>query len=436
MNEARAKSFSNSAVQKRTTAWFKFEQVLQKLRLPRESIISQPRDPLSWEEDRVELHLHLLHLYVAHVTETQERADTSVTYARDLNRAWLKQYNVTLWTESMFTDLKPVIKGLARIKNFHKRTKHGISATDLSILLATLQEWGRSGRRISPRSREAWDERLVANVAGALVFCHGNMFRFGDSTTPDGEDFDPLERLTRSSVRLSGTTHGHARSISVKPPKYKVANRHTGHTLVGTFAADPTNWASAVDHLLAVDHVNPRDGGDDTPLFRDTRGVRVNGKLRDGSFMASSVPLAGRFVRGIIHELIEANKDWFGDRLPEHFGTHSLRIGAMNDALAAGASYFEISALGRWVSQSVLDYHRMPIHKASEWHTKAVDAAVERALGNLPAHLADRLSSAMAAAPFRKRTARIAGPRPPARAGPRPMRPAQSTIHSWFHPRG
>ena len=79
MNEARAKSFSNSTVQKRTTAWFKFEQALQKLRLPRESIISQPRDPLSWEEDRVELHLHRLHLYVAHVTETQERVDTSVT---------------------------------------------------------------------------------------------------------------------------------------------------------------------------------------------------------------------------------------------------------------------------------------------------------------------------------------------------------------------
>jgi hypothetical protein len=113
-----------------------------------------------------------------------------------------------------------------------------------------------------------------------------------------------------------------------------------------------------------------------TPLFRDTRGLR---DLGDGTFEGGGKPLSNAFIRKLIRQLVRANPEWFGARDPESFGIHAFRIGAMNDLLDAGADFFVISALGRWVSQSVMDYHRMKRSTEYAWRKKATNLSLASA---------------------------------------------------------
>lgn len=396
-----------SSIEKETTAWLCVYKTLDKLGLNYEQLTCQDPDPNAWDLKRKELHSVVLELYLADTTSTQERADTCLTYARRANTAWLHQYKTPLWSQDMLEAAKPLVKGLAKLKDFHKRYKEGLTAADITVLLATLDKWRRQGRRVSRQVRWGhWDDRLAANVSGAIQFCYANVFRFGDANCAAGEEWDPMERLTRASVSYSTSVPGHPQEMHMDPPKYKCANRHTGHKITGVFEDGPINWPCAVDHLMACDPV-AANRTDVTPLFRDTRNIHLDAKAKDGTYVAAGPPLRGPFIRTVIMQLIRENPKWFGTRDPLHFGTHSLRIGAMNDLLDSGADYFTISALGRWASTAVLDYHRMSRDKAHGWHARAIAQAVKTAREKGAGHEA-YLESASSSSCLRLRTQRRA----------------------------
>ena len=445
MVSANAKGTSASSTQKHITARLKFNKVLRKLGLDPNKLRTQSSDWSTWDEDRYALHATLLSIYIAEVTQTQERADTSVAYARLVSNTWKRLYKTTLWPQPMFDNIKPMIKGLAKIKDFAKREREGFSATDVAVIVRTLNSWERQGRTIGKGKRHGvWDKRLVANVAGSIVFTYANMYRYGDATCPDKEKWCAEERFSRASVRYAPIVQGTPREICLDPPNNKVANMHTGRVISGLFAEDSINWPTAIDHLMAVDPI-PHHLRHKTPLFRDSRKSALNSTLRDGTYEAGGVPLDGAFVRRTLHTIVRENPEWFGNRTEELFGVHSFRIGKLNDCLDAGASYFQCLSLGRWASDSVFKYHRMSKNRAHEWQKKSADTAFKGAKAEMlregvDESLANKRMSILAEArvctPFYMRTDRTAVPRPSGKSG-RAMavlQERQQTLHAWMIP--
>lgn len=154
-------------------------------------------------------------------------------------------------------------------------------------------------------------------------------------------------------------------------PRCKVSNYHTGFDLSSIIDHDaPINWPSAVMRMLQSDP-SPTDveAAGRTPLFRDVRNI---GKGDPGG-----EPLKGYWMRRLIQSLVAECSVWFGsDRKPEDFGIHSFRIGKLNDLLQAGATVFEVSTMGRWVSDAVLRYHRLTLEAATALRAKATQGSL------------------------------------------------------------
>ena len=417
--EAEGKGRSNAKVRAYTTAWAAFDRTLNKLGFPLDKLTCQTAEWTQWDEDRYTMHETLLDIYVVEISKGHQRAETAVTYARSVAKSWIRVHGTVLWPEPMFEQLKDTTKGFARIKDFAKRERAGLTAADITVLLATLQEWVRTGKQWGRRAREVWDTRLAASVSAALCFCYGLLYRFGDATVPDGEDFDPRERLTRASVWHSEKQAGVPATMSVDPPVNKCANVHTGRMLSGLFSSDSINWPTAVDNLMACDPVASHLRHT-TPLFRDTRTSKLDSKARNGTYEAGGLPLSGKFMRRVIRGLVADNKFWFGDRVPSLFGVHSMRIGALNDALDSGATLFDVVSLGRWTSESVFAYHRMPRAKRHEWQKRSIDvsrgtARADMIKAGVSEEVADRrqskLDSAANACAFTEQTRREVRPR-------------------------
>lgn len=417
--EAEAKGSSNAKVQTYTTAWKKFQDVLSDLNFP-VSILQEKGSALSWDEEKFSMHETLLAIYIAEISPGHERADTSMAYARSVSKSWNKIHKVVLWPEVMFEAFGTTNKGLDKLKDHTKHEREGTSAADIAIMTLTLREWERKGKRVSNRQGDVWDTRLVSTVTAALCFCYGLLYRFGDATVPDGEDFDPRQRLSRASVWYSKKCKGVPDSMTLDPPCNKVSNAHTGRPLSGNFTEDCINWPAAVDRMIACDRV-PHHLRHTTPLFRDTRKSKLCSASRDGTFEAGGKALSGHFMRRVIRSLVKENQEWFGTRTPDLFGIHSMRIGGLNDALKGGASLFDVASLGRWTSDSVFRYHRMTKTVAHEWQQRSIDVSFgearnEMVRAGISEDVANarqaRLDAAKACRPFSERTERIAVARP------------------------
>ena len=383
------------------------------------------------------MHEWLLSLYVAAVSEKHERADTSVSYARNVAKEWLRIHGTVLWPNPMFAELHEVTDGLAKIKDFSKRQREGFSAADVAILVRTVHKWARDGKRVG-KGQARWDNRLASTVAALMIFCFQKLYRMGDATCPDGEDYNADERFSRASVWFSENIAGTPREMTLDPPVNKCANRFTGHPISDAFTDECTNWPSAIDNMLSADPV-PHHQRHETPLFRDTRTSK---RRADGTFQAGGLPIGGAFMRRTIRALVKANVGWFGARLPALFGLHSFRIGGLNAALDAGATYMECCALGRWVSTSVIAYHRMPKAKAHDWQRRVARSSEEEIRAEMTkqgyslATIAKRLGMLKAAKSTPSqytRTHRVAVPRTSTISGfaIAKKQAKQSTLSAW-----
>ena len=375
LREASDKSMANGTVQGYCTSVTKFIAFLRVLDLPLQDLVSEAQLPYKPTEV-TEFHSELLFNYCAMVTVTQDRADTCKTYAKQVQAFFRKTYKCDLWTKPMLAELHPLVKGLTRLKNYVARWREGISGGDMVVIKETILRWARQGLRVQPGRPEVWDARLAASVIGSFEFAYGETFRYGEATCPDGEVFDPILRLSREHAKIHAGASDQPDVMVMRAPGYKVINKFQGVELTDQILpGDAVNWPTAVQHLMSVDKVRPEDAGD-TPMFRDTRRIR---RRRDGFFEGGGHPLKPRFIREVIRRVVTANQDWFGSRLPAHFGVHSFRIGSMNDLLDAGADYFEVSTLGRWSSASVMDYHRMARDRQHSWKRRALHTSLATA---------------------------------------------------------
>ena len=109
-----------------------------------------------------------------------------------------------------------------------------------------------------------------------------------------------------------------------------------------------------VKNMLEVD---PRDASaaDSTPLFRDP---------------STNQPIAYDAMLAIVKRLMAA----VGEN-PDHFGTHSLRIGGATALFAGGASETVIRTMGRWSSDLHRLYVRACFEQCCDWTRRAGSTA-------------------------------------------------------------
>ena len=111
-----------------------------------------------------------------------------------------------------------------------------------------------------------------------------------------------------------------------------------------------------VKNMLEVD---PRDASaaDSTPLFRDP---------------STNQPIAYDAMLAIVKRLMAA----VGEN-PDHFGTHSLRIGGATALFAGGASETVIRTMGRWSSDLHRLYVRACFEQCCDWTRRAGSTAFD-----------------------------------------------------------
>lgn len=416
IDSAIAATVGPRALEKIATAVKQFREfIIEKSGTPLSTITGLP-DVSLWGQERYDYHVFLLAHYVCHVNTTHKQVSTSVGYARAVSKHWEVTYRHVLWTEKMFDEVVPMLKGLKNLNMAVSKVRDGLTGADICILAKALRARVTRGEcaRPSKAGLYMYDERLVESIIASWHFCYQECFRFGDATSPDNTPFNPKFRLTRDDIRYSKPVKGHKQTITVPAPKMKVTNRHTGFAIVGEIDDDaPINWAASVDRMLVLDP-SPTDKATAavTPLFRNVLNVSLGA--------GGGLPFTGRWMRALIRSLVDECEVHFGPRVSADFGVHSFRIGKLNDMLQAGATMFQVSTMGRWVSDAVLRYHRMTQEASTALHNRAVDCSLVGADAEgfvgfaRPRTLAQQaaLSDALLATAPNRRTARRHVPAP------------------------
>ena len=370
-----------------TTAVTQFVMFLHETGIPLAALKVQDPNANNWPADRVNFHMALLTSFCTKVTATHKTAATCKKYAGQVSNHWYRQYRVPLWTDAMFKDLKPYMDGLFKIKAYVADKRLGLSAPDVLVITNTLKIWSKLHLPITARGLKwKWGGHFTSTVSASHIFAYGAAMRYGEATLPNGKIWDPVDNLSRGDVEITDGIKGGPRLMKLKPPRFKVANRHSSEYITEEIHPDdPLNWPAAILRMMTLDPVEPKWRAL-TPLFRDTRHLirdPATGRFPPGAAVhGGGDALPYRLMLTVLRKAIDAETgpgSWFEGRPAKGFGLHSFRIGRMNDYVDAGASYFVVSAAGRWTSQSVMDYHRMQQSTANRWAYRATQCALGRA---------------------------------------------------------
>ena len=392
------RSREDNTLQGITTAVTQFAKFLAETGLPAEALKVQNPNSNNWPADRINFHMALLTAFCTKVTKTHKTAATCLKYASQVANHWYRAYRVPLWTATMFKDMKPYMSGLFKIKAFVADKRMGLSAPDVLVIDNTLKTWSSLGLRITARGDTSrWGGHFTTTVSASHKFAYGAAMRYGEATLPNGKVWDPVDHLARADITIVAGIRGGPMMMKVKPPKFKVANRHSSEFIMEEIhPEDPLNWPAAIIRMTKLDPVEDKWLAL-TPLFRDTRHLvrdSVTGRFPPGAAIhGGGDALPYRVMLTVLRKAITAESGpgmWFEGRPAKEFGLHSFRIGRMNDYVDAGASYFVVSAAGRWTSQSVMDYHRMQQSTANRWAYRATQCALGKAAalaGNTPPNI-------------------------------------------------
>ena len=211
-------------------------------------------------------------------------------------------------------------------------------------------------RGVAPRAlKQAMDMLLDpnnptdANIRAALATALQGLLRSHEYTTPNGK----VERETL--LRSDLVELNESRAVLMMHP-CKNMNHLGGKTcpLVIGAGGEHVDAVWELNNLFRVDPVARHEMGS-TPLFREPS---TNEPIRYGTVNA--------MVNAMVKRLMQA----VGEN-PEHFSTHSLRIGGATALFAAGANETIIRTMGRWSSDIYRLDTRACFEQCCEWTRKA-----------------------------------------------------------------
>jgi hypothetical protein len=158
-------------------------------------------------------------------------------------------------------------------------------------------------------------------------------------------------------------------SVLLDPPEFKVNNIFTRERICASYDdSDDLNVGVAIlRHAELHDHIGinrTKEQWANTPLIRDPRSSKVGEP--GGAFLKPSVIL--EIHRMMILQLPAL----FADKgmAPSHFGNHSWRIGGMNSLCLLNCPKLLLMSMGRWVSESMLNYLRENKARVLAWERR------------------------------------------------------------------
>lgn len=212
-------------------------------------------------------------------------------------------------------------------------------------------------RGIAPRAlRHAMDRVLDpsnpqhANIRAALSVAFAALLRCSEFALDNGKKWTNKKGITRADIKELTSE----RAVLMTAPSKN--NNHLGGKtcpVVMGAGGDFIDPVAELANLLKVDPLPEGMDPDSVPLFRDTtKGWHE--------------PLRSKSVLNITRELMHT----VGEN-PDHFGTHSYRIGGASALFAAGADMTVIRTMGRWSSDIYHLYVRACFERCCEWTRKA-----------------------------------------------------------------
>ena len=193
---------------------------------------------------------------------------------------------------------------------------------------------------------------LHANIRAALATALQGLLRSAEYTLKSGKRWSNQLHLSRKDII---ELISERMTIMMAPCKnMRHLSGKTCPLVIGAGGAT-VDAVAEVRNLLAVDPT-PAGHGGITPLFRDP---------------ATGAALSTDYIRKMVKDLMLA----IGEN-PDHFGSHSLRIGGATALFAQGADETVIRTMGRWSSDIHKLYVRACFERCIEWTKKAGSAHV------------------------------------------------------------
>ena len=332
-------------------------------------------DPATWPMQRVNRHTILYCAMTTEITSTHDTAESSKKYLTGFNIWWKSAGLGDLFPPIVMSKVAPFFTGLTALKNHTRKLRRGHTAEHLRAFTQLSLEWIKMGKKVRGL---VWDWRWHSALRLFRHFAFIKMLRGAEVTATerdiqkgDTDEHPHLFRNYEKVLALDPNGKPTVECILLDPPEFKVNNIFTREKLCATF--DPTDdlnvGLALLEHAELYDPIGTTEQTTkqqwaDTPLIRDPRSSRAGEP--GGSFLKPSV------ILDIHRIMIEELPELFRDRglFAKDYGNHSFRIGGMNSLCELNCPKLLLMSLGRWVSESMLNYLRENAARVSAWERR------------------------------------------------------------------
>ena len=287
----------------------------------------RPMDPNSPLWARLEEEWLAMRFICSLVEDRGVSPDTARQYFSSVQGWHAREFGVKLAGGLALERIPQMVKGLRRLGNYKpKKIRRGVSPSMLQRAM---------DKCLDPTNP------LHANVRAAFATALQGLLRSAEYCGDQGK-----KTLLRGDIQVLDLDKV---ILMMHPCKnMKHISGKTCPLIVGAGG----QHVDAVAELHNLRRVDP--SGDDSPLFRDP---------------ATNKPLAYNYMLDMVKKLMTS----IGEP-PEHFGTHSMRIGGATALFAQGASDMVIRTMGRWSSDCHQLYVRACYEQCLAWTKKAGSA--------------------------------------------------------------
>ena len=312
-------------------AWFSFHE-------DERSSPHRPMDPNSPIMARLQEEWLAMRYVCALVQERGVMVTTAAQYFSQVQGWHAREHGVKLAGGLKLERLPQMLKGLRRIMGDTAPTvRRGLAPQALRAAMDAC---------LDPSIPEH------ANLRAAIATAFQGLLRGEEFATDTPTKWRAPDRLTRDDIKELTAERA---VIMMHPCK----NMHhlKGKTVPLVIGAGG-HFIDAVAEIHNMLRVDPARGNDPalTPLFRN--------------------PITGLCItKEGVHQLVKQLMAAVGEN-PDHFGTHSMRIGGATALFAAGADPTVIRTMGRWSSDIYRLYVRACFERCCSWTARAGSATV------------------------------------------------------------
>lgn len=299
---------------------------------------NMPLEPNSPLKQKLAAEWLAMRFVCALVSERGVSVDTAASYWSSAQGWHAKEHGIKIGGGLKFERLPAMLKGLRRLfGTMPKKVRRGLAPQALRRAMDLL---------LNPDNPEH------ANLRAAMAVSFQGLLRGEEFAIDNGKRWVSADRLNRADIKEINSER-----LVLMIHQCKNMRELKGKTVPLVIGAGG-EFIDAVAEVMNMLKVDPAQGRDPSqvPLFR---------------VPAHNTSITKETVHALVKNLMQA----VGEN-PEHFGTHSMRIGGATALFARGADPTVIRTMGRWSSDIYQLYVRACFERCCEWTRKAGSAVV------------------------------------------------------------